>query len=231
MICGLSNQGRTLGPDFKTCPGLGDIGHDMREIFPRPRFGECREAVYGSLEASSTDADQAPLLHSGEGESLSHRTQRIETGSGHILWSQLGCYSRLATPTEIESILETIALILNVSLHCSDNERAEPDVRHGLSAQDASLSVLRLRSGYVPPMFSVLLPPPRVLCEGKLASPRRPRAKHSQERNRTDKGFVKSQGPVQRQALRNRTKKETEKDLLLPPLILILPTIRPRLEF
>ena len=88
-------------------PRLRDIGHDMREIFPRSGFCECRRVFILCLETSSTDVEQTLMLHSGSGESLSLRSPKLETGSGTSFGSQLGCYSRLPTPTGIESILET----------------------------------------------------------------------------------------------------------------------------
>ena len=145
-------------------PRLRGIGHDLQALCLGPgiRHRPVPLSQCCSLEASRTDADEALMLHSGSGESLSLRTQGIETRSGERAWFAAGLlFSELRPDGNRVDPRNLWNSFHDVSLHCSDNERAEPGVRHGLPVRDTCLSSQCPGSGYVPPTFSVLLPPPR----------------------------------------------------------------------
>ena len=142
-------------------PRLRDIGHDMREIFPRSGFCECRRVFILCLETSSTDVEQTLMLHYSSGESLSVRTPKLETGSGTSLWVAAGLLFSATDPdgnrVDPRNHSRSYSRIAD---ECSDILRAEPSVRHGLLVQDACLSLQRLGTGYVPRSFSGPNPAP-----------------------------------------------------------------------
>jgi len=127
-------------------PRLRDIGHDMREIFPRSGFGECRRVFILCLETSSTDVEQTLMLASGSGESLSLRAHKLETGFGTGLGSQLGCYSRLPTPTGIESILETTCAHTSL-FRCIAPTMSVRNLAYGMACQSGTPAFLRSARG------------------------------------------------------------------------------------
>ena len=142
-------------------PRLRDIGHDMREIFPRSGFGECRRVFILCLETSSTDVEQTLMLISGSGESLSLRAHKIETGIWHYFRVAAGLLFSATDPdgnrVDPRNHSRSYSYVAD---ECSDILRAEPSVRHGLLVQDACLSSQRLGTGYVPRSFSGPNPAP-----------------------------------------------------------------------
>ena len=128
--------------------------------------------VYTVLRGKQYGRRISPYSHSGSGESLSLRSPKLETGSGTGLGSQLGCYSRLPTPTGIESILETTCAHTEL-LRCIAPTMSVRDLAYGMACQSGTPAFhcsARGRGMFPRRPRSCARLPER--SEGKLASPR-----------------------------------------------------------
>ena len=98
--------------------------------------------VYTVLRGKQYGRRISPYSHSGSGESLSLRSPKLETGSGTSFGSQLGCYSRLPTPTGIESILETTCAHTNMSRYIAPT-MSERNRAYGMACPSKTPAFLR----------------------------------------------------------------------------------------